>query len=207
MEEILASIRRIISDEDGGAAPDESPDEDADFAEAANEEMSQDDLDALFDSPAPAEPEEEDPFDGVAASTEEEDAEAAFANAMAEPDEDDPGPITVEPQETDISFAEDDEDDEELELGPELEVEEEPPVSHPTGEPLMSPATDAVVSSAFGNLANMMLSKNARTLEDLVQEMLRPMLKTWLDDNLPGIVERMVKQEIERVTRGGGGFQ
>ncbi len=43
---------------------------------------------------------------------------------------------------------------------------------------------------------------NARTLEDLVKEMLRPMLKSWLDDNLPGLVERIVKAEIERVSRG-----
>ena len=46
------------------------------------------------------------------------------------------------------------------------------------------------------------LSNNARTLEDLVKEMLRPMLKSWLDDNLPGLVERIVKAEIERVSRG-----
>jgi cell pole-organizing protein PopZ len=32
--------------------------------------------------------------------------------------------------------------------------------------------------------------------------MLRPMLKAWLDDNLPGIVERLVRQEIERMARG-----
>jgi len=46
------------------------------------------------------------------------------------------------------------------------------------------------------------LIQNARTLEDLVREMLRPLLKGWLDDNLPGIVERIVRQEIERVSRG-----
>jgi uncharacterized protein len=49
------------------------------------------------------------------------------------------------------------------------------------------------------------LSQNARTLEDLVREMLRPMLKSWLDDNLPGMVERMVRAEIERVSRGRPG--
>ncbi len=52
-------------------------------------------------------------------------------------------------------------------------------------------------------LAHTVLSNNARTLEDLVKEMLRPMLKSWLDDNLPGLVERIVKAEIERVSRGG----
>ena len=58
-------------------------------------------------------------------------------------------------------------------------------------------------NSAFHSLANTVLSNNARTLEDLVKEMLRPMLKSWLDDNLPGLVERIVKAEIERVSRGG----
>jgi cell pole-organizing protein PopZ len=48
------------------------------------------------------------------------------------------------------------------------------------------------------------LVQNARTLEDLVREMLRPMLKGWMDDNLPGMVERIVKAEIERVSRGRG---
>ena len=62
--------------------------------------------------------------------------------------------------------------------------------------------TTAAVDFAFNTLAQTVLSNNARTLEDLVKEMLRPMLKAWLDDNLPGLVERLVKAEIERVSRG-----
>jgi uncharacterized protein len=69
---------------------------------------------------------------------------------------------------------------------------------------LLSNATTAAVDSAFNTLAHTVLVQNARTLEDLVREMLRPLLKGWLDDNLPGIVERMVKAEIERVSRGRG---
>jgi cell pole-organizing protein PopZ len=67
---------------------------------------------------------------------------------------------------------------------------------------LLSSATSAAVDSAFNALAHTVLVQNARTLEDLVREMLRPMLKTWLDDNLPGLVERLVRAEIERVARG-----
>ena len=67
---------------------------------------------------------------------------------------------------------------------------------------ILSRATVSAVESAFNSLANTVLSNNARTLEDLVKEMLRPMLKSWLDDNLPGLVERIVKAEIERVSRG-----
>jgi cell pole-organizing protein PopZ len=68
---------------------------------------------------------------------------------------------------------------------------------------ILSRSTVSAVESAFNTLANTVLSNNARTLEDLVKEMLRPMLKSWLDDNLPGLVERIVKAEIERVSRGG----
>jgi cell pole-organizing protein PopZ len=67
---------------------------------------------------------------------------------------------------------------------------------------ILSQNTVNSVESAFNTLANTVLSSNARTLEDLVKEMLRPMLKAWLDDNLPALVERIVKAEIERVSRG-----
>lgn len=72
----------------------------------------------------------------------------------------------------------------------------------PASEPLLSPAADAIVNSAFGNLASTVLAGNSRTLEDLVKDMLRPMLKQWLDTNLPPLVERLVRDEIERVSRG-----
>ena len=72
----------------------------------------------------------------------------------------------------------------------------------PPAAPILSQTTITAVESAFNSLAHTVLSNNARTLEDLVKEMLRPMLKSWLDDNLPGLVERIVKAEIERVSRG-----
>jgi uncharacterized protein len=67
---------------------------------------------------------------------------------------------------------------------------------------LISSATAAAVDSAFSALAQTVLVQNAKTLEDLVKEMLRPMLQHWLDNNLPTLVERLVRQEIERVARG-----
>src|SRR5438477_1404075 len=72
----------------------------------------------------------------------------------------------------------------------------------PPAAAILSRTTVSAVESAFNTLAHTVLSNNARTLEDLVKEMLRPMLKSWLDDNLPGLVERIVKAEIERVSRG-----
>jgi len=70
--------------------------------------------------------------------------------------------------------------------------------------PLLSPRTTVAVDTAFNSLAHTMLMQNPRTLEDLVREMLKPMLKAWLDDNLPNMVERLVRAEIERVSRGRG---
>jgi hypothetical protein len=67
---------------------------------------------------------------------------------------------------------------------------------------LISSRTDASVASAFASLENFVLSTHSRTLEDLVSEMLRPLLKAWLDVNLPPLVERLVREEIERVSRG-----
>jgi len=85
------------------------------------------------------------------------------------------------------------------------ETQEEPPQRpKQDSRPLLSSMTSAAVDSAFNTLAHTVLVQNARTLEDLVREMLRPMLKTWLDDNLPGLVERLVRAEIERVSRGRG---
>jgi cell pole-organizing protein PopZ len=85
----------------------------------------------------------------------------------------------------------------------------EPPPPEPEGQyplpqddRLLSSSTSVAIDSAFNSLAQTVLLRNARTLEDVVREMLRPMLKTWLDDNLPGLVERLVRAEIERVSRG-----
>jgi len=66
---------------------------------------------------------------------------------------------------------------------------------------LLSSATSSAVDSAFNMLAQTLLVQDARTLEDLVRETLRPTLKSWLDDNLPRIVERSVRVEIERAAR------
>ena len=78
-----------------------------------------------------------------------------------------------------------------------------PPPAQAMPDPaLLSNTARTAVDSAFNSLANIVLGQNARTLEDLVKEMLRPMLKAWLDDNLPVMVERIVRAEIERVSRG-----
>ena len=68
-------------------------------------------------------------------------------------------------------------------------------------ERLLSREATAAIGSAFNTLTET-VRKHEPTLEDVVRETLRPMLKSWLDENLTRVVERMVQAEIERVTRG-----
>ncbi len=67
---------------------------------------------------------------------------------------------------------------------------------------LVSAATVEQVSRSFSELAAAFDGTGRRSLDEVAEEMLRPMLKDWLDDNLPTLVERLVREEIERVARG-----
>ncbi len=83
-------------------------------------------------------------------------------------------------------------DDDVLELG-------DPPAG--TGENLVSGATAEASKAALAALSGLSVDPkaDANTLDGLVREMLRPMLKQWLDANLPEIVERVVTREVARV--------
>jgi cell pole-organizing protein PopZ len=80
----------------------------------------------------------------------------------------------------------------------------EPPPGLP--EPMMSGDTSAAASAAFGRLGETLLSRalNDRPIEDLTRELLRTMIKQWLDATLPDMDERLVREEIARVARRGG---
>jgi len=73
-------------------------------------------------------------------------------------------------------------------------------------EPVMSGESSAAASAAFNRLGETLLSRalNDRPIEDLTRDLLRTMIKQWLDDNLPDMVERLVREEIARVARRGG---
>jgi uncharacterized protein len=219
MEEILASIRRIIADDEtksriaepakpAAAAPPPRPaapstpapapppvPQFASAPQAPAATMNQDDIDSMLsslDAPLPAKSngkmEEGDVLDLT---------ESMAASATAQP----PVFRTIEGH-SDVFFSE-----EVVEQAPEsVPLRSADEARHPA-EPapevsLLSSSTSAAVDQAFNTLAQTVLVQNARTLEDLVKEMMRPMLKAWLDDNLPGLVERVVRAEIERVSRG-----
>lgn len=235
MEEILASIRRIIADDEAKPASADKPAAPAPAAKPAVKEVpppaaaappaaakpappppapkpvpapvaapaqtnSQDDIDAMLasldeatqeDEVRPAQP-DNDVFDLT--------DEMALPNPPSTPKPSPPSFQKVEPQD-DIEFTESSRTPPPRQPA----YEPEPPPAQNSfmpQQPILSHSTMNAVESAFNSLANTVLSNNARTLEDLVKEMLRPMLKSWLDDNLPGLVERIVKAEIERVSRG-----
>ncbi len=67
---------------------------------------------------------------------------------------------------------------------------------------LVSPAVGERVAQSFGALADAVDAGQRRSFDEIAEDMLRPMLQEWLDDNLPTLVERLVREEIERVARG-----
>ena len=223
MEEILASIRRIIADDDTkpAAGANDKPAETAavvtmpqakpatsapkpapaaQAAPAEPEAMNQDDIDAMlagFGTTTDAPPQGVNPRDDEAGDVLE------LTPAMEAPPE---LPTAAGFQRVDASsdvvFA--DSDHSNLHAARNQSTVDFRSSSEDAVHRLLSDHATTAVTSAFGSLAHTVLAQNARTLDDLVREMLRPMLKDWLDDNLPNIVERLVRSEIERVSRGRG---
>lgn len=70
-------------------------------------------------------------------------------------------------------------------------------------EPILSAAAEREVSAAFDNLSFAVRNEQRRSFDEIAQEIMRPLLQEWLDNNLPTLVERLVREEIERVARGG----
>jgi hypothetical protein len=191
MEEILASIRRIISDDETkppaeAADPPQPPGQTAQAAPAVPRDSSS----PPKQVPTPVSSE----IDSLIAAAEQKPAAADVlqlteAMAASEPTRNPPAFRTIDGR-PDVVFAD----------APAVPIRE----GGRGGERLLSNAASAAVDSAFSSLAEKVLVQDSRSIEDLVREMLRPMLKTWLDDNLPSLVERLVRAEIERVSRGHG---
>jgi cell pole-organizing protein PopZ len=178
MEEILASIRRIISEDD-------APAEEAAVATAPAE---------VETAPVAEEPE---PLEA-----------AAPEPAPAEPE---PGPVAAVAPEPEAAPEEEElELTEKVETHGDLDIYSAPadapePVAAQPAPPVAGLVSDRAASAAassFGALsAAILMPKGDRTLEDVVRELLRPMLQQWLDDNLPTIVQTAVEAEVERIAR------
>ena len=68
--------------------------------------------------------------------------------------------------------------------------------------PIMSEEPGRQVAAAFGELSDAFAASRKKSFDEMAEEMMRPMLQDWLDNNLPLLVERLVREEIERVARG-----
>ena len=170
MEEILASIRRIISEDDApeGAA-----------AQAAAEPEADDEDDNAF--AVAAEPE----VDTEEVSADSEDDVLELTETYEAPESVSIGDIDA--------------------YTPSAALEPAPapkPVAAPSAGGLVSERTESIAASSFGALtSNLLVPHSDRTLEDVAKELLRPLLQSWLDQHLPGIVEEQVRLEVERIAR------
>jgi len=233
MEEILASIRRIIADDEAKPPPAEkaqapepakaekpapAPVKPAPMADVPPPRIASAAPAKVAPPPPPAPPP---PAPAVSNNQDDIDALLSGLDEATSVDEIRPAPPDVEvfeltdemavpsvaPPQPSFQRVEPQDDIEFTESDASRAINRQPAYDPPTfdapSQPILSRSTVSAVESAFNTLAHTVLSNNARTLEDLVKEMLRPMLKSWLDDNLPGMVERIVKAEIERVSRGG----
>jgi cell pole-organizing protein PopZ len=176
MEDILASIRRILSEDEAPSGPVPMAVQPPVEAEVLALEPSM-----LVGEPLRAVPHDPNP---VAAGA----AEPAIAQLG-----------TMESDPPDVSPPE-----------PPSALPVVPPVAQPADEPtnagLVAPAAAAAAASSLGTLVRTLAERQSLavyrggpTLEDIVREEMRPMLKAWLDKYLPPLVERVVRTEIERV--------
>lgn len=208
MEEILASIRRIISDDDRAQdqhvedrpektapppAGERRIDEPAPRAAAPDDATRDDSVSEEQDMAGQAKEKEEEDA-GVFELTDEVGADDAGATGADETKAEAPQPEAGE-KPAEVVFAENEEDMDKGFEGAAAEAGEAP-------QDLLSDKSHQSVQQTFASLENFVMSTHARTLEDLVSEMMRPILREWLDANLPPLTERLVREEIERVSRG-----
>jgi uncharacterized protein len=184
MEEILASIRRIISEDDkpeGAAAVARATDDVLELTDIAEEEA------APEPGPAPV------------------------AKAPVPETEEEPAVEAEEELSIDDVLDEAASTDDELELRDPAEPAQ--PAAPPQGPGLLAAQAEAAAGGSLSALvaavdrahAASTIGDGARTIEDLVKELMRPMVKQWLDENLPRLTERLVRREIERLARNAEG--
>lgn len=228
MEEILSSIRKIIADDDAPVA--EAPAAEEPAVELDESSMF-DDADLLSADAAPLESEEDvlaaitQSMDDATSELEAGAAEAAVEEEVFDFEED-----SFEAFEEDSFEGVEDFAEAEVDLEPEAPVVEDTfelaediaPEPEPQPEPIIeeeppmaanpAPITEAATATAAAGALSKLLSNvefgeeagGATTIEGLVREMMRPMLKEWLDENLPGIVEKQVAAEVQRIARMAG---
>lgn len=194
IEEILASIRQIISDDDEAEVAvkdDKKPEEPL---ESPVHDSSDDILELSEDDLVDEEPEEV------------IEAEPEIEEVIEEPEEeDDSEALQIEMRDRLEEIRRESEArDAEKEMEPPMvdEVTDKKPIP----SEILSSSTQAAALGSLSKLATKMPINSSRsydgvTLEDIVREMLHPMLREWMDDNLAPMVERTVQKELEKLAR------
>lgn len=190
IEEILESIRQIISDDgdattsakastEGAQPPEPVAASDLDLSQSAPEAAEEDDDDDILDLTQKVVPSsttvidmQDSPMDAPQQEHENEDQEppvvaSASSGEEAAPGRDDAVGSLLSPDATDLS-------------------------AHALAKLLSG--NIAVERELPGRVGNV-------TLEDMTRELLRPLLKAWLDENLPALIEKQVAREIEKIAR------
>lgn len=211
MNEILGSIKRIITEDSGqaGAAPAAGGDDGEEILDLTDE-VKEAEGDAAWQEPTltavPAEQSESEvrrePILGLHAPS------PTATGAAQEPAEQ-PEQSQERPEETPVSAVQEPAAPAEVEQPTPIAAELAPaePASSELVGAIVSETATAATASALGELTRAMDEKTNKlkvgsgdaTISDIVKEMLRPMLREWLDENLPGIVERIVRREIQKL--------
>ena len=174
IEEILDSIRQIISDDEEEEATADTPAESAPVVEENS-------------------------------IAEEEPASAPEAESTAESDSPEPDPFDDEPE--DVVELTEKIDSPEPVAAPEPEVEPESapepkPESVENDDDIIRGLAEAAALEGFDELVKKTaVEHNGVTIEEIVRTELRPLLRDWLDNNLPSMIERLVKEELQRVSK------
>lgn len=186
MEEILSSIRKIISDDDApeGAVEAEAADGDLELVDADDSDFEEFTLDDIEPEVATLQEETYSPFedDVVAEEPVAPEPEPVFEAAEPDPEPVEAPPMAVPPMQSEESPA--------MAASPAYET-----------TVLTEESTADAAAGALGKLISKMDIGGENTLEGMVRELLKPMMKEWLDDNLPKIVEEKVEAEVQRIAR------
>jgi cell pole-organizing protein PopZ len=187
MDDILASIRKILNEDDAPGAPASIPEPPAEPLMLTEEMLVAEPASTVVTLPAAPEPAPPPP---------------APPPPPPPPAPLPPAPLPPTPPAADVVPP------------PGVQIMPPPseprPAAMPTAE-LLAPAAAAAAAASMGQLLRAvtqergsLISRGGPSIEDVVREELRPLLKEWLDNHLPGIVERAVRLEIERVASRGG---
>ena len=187
MEEILASIRRIISDDDDNTKTDETE-------PAVEEETVRENMIVPVEEPLPTE--DLPPSPPVVDDDDDDDDDDEVLD-LTDMDAADPEPL-FEEQAYQAPVSEPASSQPMQPPIPAAVEEKEGLVSTPQATETMDEFT-RLGNKLYEDVQELPIGNGAVTLEGLVRELIRPMLKEWLDQHLPITVERLVREEIERL--------